>query len=376
MRSLVHLAGRLARANRVRYALLSVVVALGLTTFVLMNEMSNASMEGLDSALEEEHGRYGTFRVGARLTATTLPDDFTERTGSRLAEVSVGAPTWVRVVDADLTSCSASSSEVTRGTRVAFVTDLQGRQQPLAFGNAGASYCLAGQRIDAALVYDPDETEEREWQASTVLDARYLELAQLSSARPVTHELVVRTADPDGFESRAVAALRAEYREDAARLGVDEMLLFSVFRIDDGDAMFAAARGVSLVYEVIGWAVVALAGVSLLVAQILTERARSWFYGLGIALGSSRPRIAAYVLVDSLVVVLGGVLLAIGVLLALDPFAAEFVRNAFQIELRLVTVGGLAEVVTAAAVITLVGAAVPAVRAARRDPLDTLEPSG
>ncbi len=376
MRATWYLVARVARANRVRHVLVTIVVALSLSTFSLMTELSRASTADLDAALADDVGRHGTIALEFTDPRVTLGDDFGKRVSALLAPVSPRDIVWVRSVDGVPSTCPPY--EATGESQLLAVTDGDGR--PVRLGSASAydgdaRYCLSGQAVPLSAVYNPTEAEQRDWGAGLAVDTRYLALVVSSSTEPVRQRFVVQVPDPDRYRSAVTQAIEDEFGWDAGELGVDVRSLYHVRRVDDADGSYRAARAVGVVYETIGWGVVALAGVSLLVTQLLTERSRAWSYGLSMALGATRRRVAALVFGDALVAVAGGAALAVAVLLAGGPIAASFAQATFAVEYDTLSWRVVAQMIGAAAVIVLVGAAAPAVRASRRDPLDTLEPN-
>lgn len=372
----VYIALRAARANRVRHLLLAIVIALGLTTFLVMNELARASTAGLEAALADDVGAYGTFAVGITDPRIAVEPDLPVRIASAIGPFALEPPIWVRSFSDTRSTCPPFEDGGV--SQVIFVTQVSGRQVPLAFGGTSTGrtrYCIDGQPVPGSAIYQMTEREQREWGAGLVLDVRYFHLAWISTVTPVESRFVFQVRDPDTGQDAIASAVRGELAADALTLGVDPRSLYYVQRLDTSDGTYRAAQGVRVVYGVIGAAVILLAAAALLVAQLLTERSRAWFFALGVALGASPRRTASLVLADAFLAVATGTALAIGLLVAGNPIARQFARSTFEIDIDLLTPRNMALVAAAAAAITVIGGAVPAIRASRRDPLDTLEPA-
>jgi ABC-type antimicrobial peptide transport system permease subunit len=116
-----------------------------------------------------------------------------------------------------------------------------------------------------------------------------------------------------------------------------------------------------------------MAGTAVAVAEMANIRDRNWIFGLARSAGATRGNIAALVAVDGVLVLAVASLVSAVVLVPLAPAVERFALETLGSPIRLVAPGLVPQLALAAAVMILLGAAVPAARAARLDPVDVLE---
>ena len=159
----------------------------------------------------------------------------------------------------------------------------------------------------------------------------------------------------------------------AALAAVEPRELVNVSRVDDGDLVRRAAQGVQIVYGLIAWAILLIGAVGVAIAEMANVRERTWLLGLGRSMGATRTDIAALVILDAVLVLVAAALVSAVAMVGLHPLARSFGQSAFQVDLNLLDPTLLPQLALGAAAILLIGAALPARRAAHLDPVDTLE---
>lgn len=135
----------------------------------------------------------------------------------------------------------------------------------------------------------------------------------------------------------------------------------------------SASEGVRVVYRAIGWGVVLLAGVGILVVQLVIVRGRMWLFGLARALGARAGHVVVLVLGESVVAVLLGGLGAAALALTTQPWISRLSQEYFDAPAELWNAQSATTFSVALAGILILSSALPVRRALAADPLDTLE---
>jgi ABC-type antimicrobial peptide transport system permease subunit len=127
------------------------------------------------------------------------------------------------------------------------------------------------------------------------------------------------------------------------------------------------------VYGVISWAILLMAGMAVALTEMANVRDRNWLFGLARSAGATRAHIAFLVVADAVMLLSAAALTTAAALLAMAPVADSFARSAFDYPLRLTDPAVAPQLALGAVAMLLVGAVLPANRAARLDPVDILE---
>ena len=354
--------------------MLAAIVAVCAVVFSLVSELSRVSQDGLDSAILRDRGMLGSYSVS--LGDAGVP------TGERYAVVAsaaeaVGMRVWgyAEVLPPVRSECPPYDEVGAVSLQVLW--ERPGVPRELPYGQvAGVStqWCIDGQSIPAASLFLPQGDQQRVYGTSLYIHPDYRDLVALSTTEPIGMRFTVVSGVAEDRMAVLREALVNRLRDDAARDGRSAQAEVVVGRIDqDGANVMEAAAGIALVYDVIRWGVLGLAGIALVTVQTLTARQRGWFYGLLTALGARRRTVAAVVALDTVTVSLAGLAMAVIVLALGDDTIAQFGRDAFGVDATGLDWGAIGTLAAGVASITMLAAVAPAVVIARRDPLDVLE---
>ena len=244
--------------------------------------------------------------------------------------------------------------------------------------------CIGGQKVPASAVRFPSDGERTLWfgagsansSVGLVLRGRYERLALLTTTDTPSYRFIVVTGQVADVSFPLFDAVTRALRGAARRYGMPHVgSAVVVTRLDTGQGIRRAAAGVDLVYGIIAWAFLVLAGFGLLVAETIVVRDRMWFFGLARAVGARGRDIAALVIVDIVLVLAVASVLTIALLLVLGPVAASFARDAFQATgVSFIRASVAPRLVLGGLLVLLLAATYPAAKAVRQDPLDVLEP--
>ena len=368
------LSHRLGSASRWRLVLLVALMTVAFVVRTVVDELSRISADGLDSAITAESGQEGTYRI-------TLDDDLglgPQQLHSELeAALERYAPDGIVMTELfppvqidcpPLEALGAQSLLVVTGGP----TDE--RKIPYGSGFTGeATICLGGLSIPLDAAYLPNPAEIERWALGVVIRPEYRQVAWLSSTEPISYVFTAVTGDPGIAEVLAQAV--TERLTPFAELHGTELEPIFAQRIDAGDQIRRASSGIRLIYRLIGWGVVVLAGLGLLVAELIIVRDRMWFFGLLRALGARRRHIGALVLFDIAGVLVISITLAAIVTLVAEPTASSFTTDAFGTASDLFRASAIPANIAAGMAVLCIAGLAPALRATRHDPLSVLEPS-
>lgn len=376
---LAGLAGRAHRRNPGRFGLLAALIAIGIVIFLVVGSLSRGSTDSLDRAIEAGAGATGSYRVTVR-AGTGVPDaEVASRVVEELAPVAARPVQVAQVYPMQPTVCppateSQQADLVVR--RAADFTPLpvwaEAAKAMHDLDSGGPSACLGNMVVPSSALRAVTPSEAHVYgQEARVLDDSFS--AIVASAGTGRLEFVVVTGRGvdigDAMETRVAGRFAAEL----AQWRLDPRDVVQVSRLDSGEEIRAASEGVRLVYALIAWGVLLLGGLGVLVAQLMMLRDRTWFFGLARAMGATPADIAALVIADAAIVVGAGSLLGAAVAFAAEPAIVEFGWSSFQTEMSLFGAGALPQLVVGVGAVLLCGAAYPAFRATRLDPVDVLE---
>lgn len=363
---------RLTRAGLGRFLLLSLLFAVSVIVFVVVSELSRASSDGLDQAISSEVG------TGAhRIDVADVGLDVVE-IAPRVRDAVDPAGTSSRIVEtlpAVRPECPPFDNlgEV----NLLVIRDSSGRPVDLPFGRNipfDTRVCFGGMVLPREAIYVPAGVESQAWGPGIAIAPAYRHVALLATTGEVQHTFLVSTAGGVDRSEQLQRLVEAEFREQALRHGVSPDDVVFVQRDSLGDEIRASSRGIRVVYGVIGWGVLLLGALGLLVAELVVVRDRMWLYGLARAMGATAGEIASLVVLDILLVLAVGTVLALGAAAVLNPAVGSFAATAFQVDVSLLRPSTLGTLAVGEVIVLLVAAGVPARRAITLDPLDVLEP--
>lgn len=366
-----------AKRAKTRIALLALLVALGMSVMSVVSELSRQSTEGLDIAIEQDTGgATGTYRFSFSSTLGLSPSALTDAVRVAASPLVDRPPVVVETIPAQRPECPPFDQfgEVS----MLSVFDAELKPVPVPFGKdlpAETQFCVAGASLEADTVYVPTAAEQRVWGSGLVVRPDVADVAVLNTTGPVEWSFVLVTGRDEDMSSALSAKISDALSDDARRQGLRLTDVMSNLRVDSASTVRAASDGIAMVYRIIGWGVLLLAGIGLLVSQSILVAQRMWFFGLARALGSTRRQIAAMVLLEVGLVLVIGTALAVAVLITLQPAAADLARNAFGVDAHLLRPSSVPLLVLGSVVVLLVAGAYPASRAVRGDPVDVLEPA-
>ena len=362
--------GRLIRSNLAKFMGLTVLLALCLLIFSGMSALSRASVDALDASLSRDLGTAGmyqvSFPVGVRLSKGDVANAHT-------ALRAATAFTWRDVssgytFDAVPVGCPGSDTE---GVHTVFVA-----AEESATAQGARETCLAG--FVTAGTRAADEGEQ--WlygRGSIVASPDLLEL--VGGVSPQSGRLdwfgLASSSERDGTDlaPEIDRALTEELRLSLLSIGLDPAEAIDVSKAYSGADSRRAAQGVQLVYAVIGWGTLLLGGFGVLLSQMMMIRDRGWFFALCRSLGYGRHNIAGWVAMEVMSTVVSGLLLAVVLGSVTRDSVGAFSSSALGTSVVMFDPEDWRGLVVALVALGLIGGGVPAVIAARRDPIDILE---
>lgn len=362
-------------ASKAKFALLAVLVAVGMTVFLVVTELSRVSSEGLDEAISEDIGETGTYRIELSSSFGISLDMLGQQVEKALAPYAAKPPTMIEVFPAITPECPPY--EALGRQSMLILRDSAGQPVELPDGQdlpVDTEICLDGQEIPAAAIYLPSQSEQAKWGIGIVVDDTYRQVVAMSTNLPITYSFVVVTNQQTDQRDALQRSVTQQLEDDALRHGVDVSDSVFVFRVDTGESIRSASEGIKVVYAIIGWGVIVLGGLGLLVSELIVVRDRMWFFGLARAVGARSGHIASLIFADVLLILSVGTTLAIVISLAIQPAASSFAIRAFQVDIELLQPTNIPKLVAGALLILVLAGFYPALIATRHDPLDVLEP--
>jgi hypothetical protein len=370
------LAVRFNWASKARFVLLTLVVAVGMTVFLLISELSRVSSEDLDEAIAQDLGATGTYLVDIQSHFGLGPDGLRDRVTTALRPFEGSRTLMLEVLPPLPVDCPPSA---TLGEQaVMIVQKAEARAVDLPLGGGGspdAGICLGGQQIDPSEIHVLNEREQLTWGPGVLVSDRFERVAVLSTNDAPTYRFVMLTDRQANEQEQIASALQQALGIAATRFGLDQGEAVAVQRLDSAEEIRRASAGVKLVYSIIAWGVLILGGLGLLVAEMIVVRDRTWFYGLSRAVGGRSTHIIGLILADVVLVLLAGTALAGVLVAALQPAAASFARDTFQVGVRLLQPDTVPRLFVGELIVLILAGLMPALKATRQDPLDVLEPS-
>ncbi len=369
------LAIRFNWTSKAKLVLLVILVAVGMSVFLVVTELSRVSSEGLDDAISEDVGETGTYMIALSSSFGLDPVALSHQVDAAVAPYASSTPLTIQVLPPITPDCPPY--EELGPQSILILRDSAGTPADIPFGEGlplDTQICFDGQRIPATAVYIPTQSEQAKWGAGLVVDTTYERIANLATNQPITYRFSVITDQQRDQRNDIETAVKRQLEIDALKHGVDIGETVFVLRIDTGESIRSASNGIKLVYTIIGWGVLILGGLGLLVSELIVVRDRTWFFGLARAVGARNRHIAALIFADVLVVLIAGTVLALVISVAIQPAADSFGQDAFQVNVRLIQLSTIPKLVAGALLVLLLAGVYPAYVATRQDPLDILEP--
>jgi len=376
----LYLAWRNVRRSRARLFLLTLLTTVGLLIFLFMYGLSDASGRQLETAIDENLGVEGTYRISVQNDLLTATDDVVDTVVAALGPEDPLALVAYGQVTVEPAGCAGTSAD---GLIIAY--EVRSPEQlvsqasaPRRGADADGPACIAGIVLPPAglsplapLMQRVLELDEQ----PLVVEAAVSPSIELSVGEP---EALVVIVNFQGSGDR-VDALRTGITNAlapmAARSGLTEDWLegISIQRVDEGASVRAAEQGVKLVYQVIGWGVLGLGSLAILVAQLMTTQNRTWFFGLARVWGARRSDLALLAIAEVGLLVVLSLCLTLVLSIVIDPSLSSWSRANFDVEISLADASVLPVLLGGALLLAAVGAGYPAYRASRVDPLEALE---
>ena len=376
----LYLAWRNVRRSRARLFLLTLLTTVGLLIFLFMYGLSDASGRQLETAIDENLGVEGTYRISVQNDLLTATDDVVDTVVAALGPEDPLALVAYGQVTVEPGGCAGTSAD---GLIIAY--EVRSPEQlvsqasaPRRGADADGPACIAGIVLPPAglsplapLMQRVLELDEQ----PLVVEAAVSPSIELSVGEP---EALVVIVNFQGSGDR-VDALRTGITNAlapmAARSGLTEDWLegISIQRVDEGASVRAAEQGVKLVYQVIGWGVLGLGSLAILVAQLMTTQNRTWFFGLARVWGARRSDLALLAIAEVGLLVVLSLCLTLVLSIVIDPSLSSWSRANFDVEISLADASVLPVLLGGALLLAAVGAGYPAYRASRVDPLEALE---
>lgn len=371
VRSLL-LAWTIGRRGKGRLLLLVMLLAIAINVFLVVQALSRASTQSLQSAVDTDSGVAGSYRASLSAGAGVV-------TASDLAEPLAQAAMDAGVVDFSLydvyqgLDLDCPGSDNYRDWPVAVAVDRHGNPEPARLTEPVTSQqtCLGGLVLEQGSVGIATGRASRDWKETYFLDPRLSQLVR-PLASTATVSLDLRDPHPErdlqlALEDRLRQLVTARPEWVLAEVTVN------VQRLDTGDATRQASEAVRWLYLVISWAVLGVGGLGVLVAELLVLRDRSWFFGLSRATGAGRRHVATLVLGDVLLVFTAGMALAFVIAKLAQQPVEEFSRGRFGFEMSLLAPQVAGQLALAATAVLTLASVYPVWIALRLDPLDILE---
>lgn len=373
--ALLPLALRFNWAHRSKFLLLTLLVAVGMTVFLLVTELSRVSADGLDDAIAQDVGETGTYVV-------EMPNDLglTLPELAQAVDAAVGPFTErpLRIVETlPPVHPECPPYRELGPQQILVLRDATGTPAPLPFGHNlpdESEFCLDGLEIPASALYLPTEGQQRWAGIGIFVDSAYREAALTATTDPVVYRFVLVTGRSTDERAAITEAIQVQLGDAALRHGVIGEYA-SVFRAEDADSIRSASQGIKIVYSIIGWGVLILGGLGLLVAELIVVRDRTWFFGLARALGARGRHIVALVFADVSLVLLAGTALALLLAAVGQPTVDAFAQSAFGLRVQLIRPDTAPQLLVGGLLLLAVAGTYPALKATRQDPLDVLEPT-
>lgn len=369
--------GRMALASnwhaKLRFTLLTVLIAIGVLVFLTVAELSRASSESLHDAIDSDLGAAGTYRIEPAPQLGLSRRELVDKVGRAVGGLTSAPMVVIDALPPVRPECPPFDTLGDLATFVIRDADGVAKVLDAISSPTQADLCLAGLTVPRTALRGTTDEEARTFGAGLVLAPAYEHLVGLTSTAPTRSIVVITTGRVEDMGDEILTDLRGALSDDAGRAGIPDESAVTVSRVDSGSQVRTASDGIALVYLLIGWGVLLIGGLGILVAELIVLRDRMWFLGLARAVGARRQDIAVLVLSDIALVLVAGFGAAVLVALGTGPIVESFGQRSFGTPLVLLRWEVTPRLVAGAALMLVLGGAYPAWRATRLDPLEVLE---
>lgn len=368
------LAWSLNRRSLGRLSLMSLLIVVGVSVFLVVTELANASSESLSEAVTSELGSKNIYRVEYKTNLVRTPDELRAGTAAALAPMHPARLTFVDVLPAAKPQCPPYGD--IGDVNMYVLRDADGRVAHFS-GELSTTkaydLCLAGLVVPRSALRETTPVEKKAFGDGLVVHPAYEAAVSLASATPTRVTAVVAlTSDAD--QGDEITQRLSEHFHDAVLMsGLPLEQHLTVDGSHSSGRVEAASRSVALVYGIIGWGILLIVGLGILVAQLVILRDRAWMLGLARSVGARRSDIAALVVLDVAILVGIGFAAAIALCAVLEPVVDGFGMSAFNRHLVLVRTENIPVLLAAIGLTLTVGAGYPMLKAIRLDPVEILE---
>lgn len=358
-------------ATKVRTTLQVLLIGISVVIFLVVSSLSDASTVQLDRAVTSTVGAPGTYAIDLPselgVESQAAANEIAQRIRRLMPSARLGL---VQRVDGVTTGCPGEADEGS-----VTIVALGGDAMPALGPPKTGMFCLSAAVMPAGSLYSAPEALRGFWgEGAVAVDPwvlRQLALGSSDAQRSVTVAVVTgsahdQTPDIAGVADEVVAVA-------ATTQGLGKTLRANVSRVGGDERLQRASDGIKAVYSLIGWGVLLLAGLGILVSQMIVLKGRSWFYGLARAFGAYPRDVLAMVVSEVAVLLVGGAGLAAILVSIFNESIVAFGRQTLEVDLSLTSGADVPELALGLVSILLVGAGYPAWSASRIDPLEVLE---
>lgn len=149
----------------------------------------------------------------------------------------------------------------------------------------------------------------------------------------------------------------------------------SVDRVDLAPEIRRATDGATLVFGIVGYAILSMAGLAVLTANLAGLRSRRWFIALARAIGAPPRDVAAIIFLETAITSFFGLMLGAVLALILGGPLRRLGQTAFNVDLQLLSPSRLMLLAGGSCILVALTSAYPAWRASRISPLEALDAS-
>ncbi|MCI9889941.1 hypothetical protein JT358_16015 [Micrococcales bacterium 31B] len=361
------------RRSLTKYVLMSVLIAVGVSVFLVVTELSRASTADLQDAIAADSGEHNQYRVTFDSTLGLTPEALRADTRTVLDSLHPSTLQFVDELPSVTPQCPPYKD--TSSPQVFVVRDAAGEPLPFhgSVTNMPFDLCFDGQVVPGNAMRETVGAEKTSLGQGLIIDPAYAPMVQLASTQPPIVFALVQFADNEDHKDQIETALTTHFAE-ATLMADASATSIAVMPVGiDAERTRAAADGVTLVYSLIAWGILGIVGLGILVAQLMTLRDKTWFLGLARAVGARQGDVALWVLFDVAILLVSGFGLAIVVCAVSQPLVSSFGMQAFNVPLQLLRLDAAPSLVLAIVVNLALGAGYPMAKALRLDPLEVLE---
>ena len=229
MRRVAILALRFAIASKARFILLTLMVAIAMTIFLVVSELSRLSALDLNRSIAQEAGETGTYAIDTSVTFGLAPPELASRVRRAISPYLSGPLMVVEILARRELGCPPSSGLGSQP--ILIVRDGAGTLQTLTGERVPSDtmVCLDGQAIPRAAIRIPSPAQRLAWlgiasgspETGVILDGAY-ERAALLDLTHGTHVPVLLILVTGNEVNRSVAlqsALERSLRQRAVVSG-------------------------------------------------------------------------------------------------------------------------------------------------------------